>query len=63
MIQGGKVKPANKRFSNLDSDYEITFDESTTVVEAKGGSSLPQQKVSPPPSHLTPAASIPRQRW
>eukprot|EP00730_Choanoeca_flexa_P015695 TRINITY_DN7264_c0_g1_i2.p1 TRINITY_DN7264_c0_g1~~TRINITY_DN7264_c0_g1_i2.p1 ORF type:complete len:630 (+),score=196.44 TRINITY_DN7264_c0_g1_i2:74-1891(+) len=44
VIKGGRIKAANKRFNNLNNDYEITFDESTTVTEAQGETNLPQQK-------------------
>jgi replication factor A1 len=45
VVKGGRIKPANKRFNTLNNDYEITFDESTTVTESQDSSKVPQQKV------------------
>ncbi|EDQ91528.1 uncharacterized protein MONBRDRAFT_451, partial [Monosiga brevicollis MX1] len=35
MIQGGRIKPKNRRFNQLSHEYEITFDSTTTVTESK----------------------------
>jgi replication factor A1 len=34
-VRGGKLKPANKKFSRLKNDYEITFDKGTTITHAE----------------------------
>lgn len=31
-FSGGKVKVANKRFSSLNAEYEITFDHNTQII-------------------------------
>ena len=33
VISGGRIKTANKKYSNIDHDYEITFDKNTTFEE------------------------------
>eukprot|EP00047_Mylnosiga_fluctuans_P003845 m.231293 g.231293 ORF g.231293 m.231293 type:complete len:640 (+) comp12192_c0_seq1:30-1949(+) len=40
-IRGGNVKIASKKFTSLKNDYEITFDESTTVAPAEEDANLP----------------------
>ncbi len=45
IFSGGKVKPvANRAFSNLKNDYEITFDEKSTIREAEDDADISQQK-------------------
>lgn len=31
-FSGGRIKVANKKFSNLNSEYEITFDQNTQIA-------------------------------
>lgn len=44
-ISGGQVKTANKRFSNVNNEYEITLDEATVIEASRdGGGHIPQQR-------------------
>ena len=47
-MRGGKIKPANKKFSALKNDYEITFDDTTVVVAVDDAdeTAIPMGKVS-----------------
>lgn len=31
-FSGGRIKVANKKYSNLNSEYEITFDQNTQII-------------------------------
>lgn len=31
-MSGGKLKAANKKFSSINNDYEINFDQHATIV-------------------------------
>lgn len=46
-FSGGQVKGANRKFSNVNNDYELTFDKNTQVIPAPRGedeSSIPIQR-------------------
>jgi replication factor A1 len=45
-FNGGQVKQANRKFSNVNNDYELTFDMSTQVIGAPRGSdaAIPTQR-------------------
>ena len=44
-VSGGQVKNANKRFSNVNNEYEVTLDESTIIEQSRdGGAAIPQQR-------------------
>lgn len=48
VIRGGRLKTANKRFTQIQNDYELSMDESTTfVLDSSDASGLPQQNVRP----------------
>ncbi|PFH37233.1 replication factor-a protein 1 (rpa1) subfamily protein [Besnoitia besnoiti] len=40
-FRGGTVKPKNPRFNQTRHDYEITFDERSTITEVEGGDDIP----------------------
>jgi replication factor A1 len=42
-ISKGQVKPANKKFNNLGSDYEMTLDKNSCVEPAPDGGEIPLQ--------------------
>eukprot|EP00039_Didymoeca_costata_P007560 m.101215 g.101215 ORF g.101215 m.101215 type:complete len:689 (+) comp13736_c2_seq1:56-2122(+) len=44
MIRGGRVKVANRKFSHLNNQYEITFGEDTHVQEVEDLSGVPTVK-------------------
>ncbi|CCW62311.1 unnamed protein product [Phytomonas sp. EM1] len=39
-FSGGQVKNANRRFSNVNNDYELTFDSNSEIMLARDGSSM-----------------------
>ncbi|CCW68649.1 unnamed protein product [Phytomonas sp. Hart1] len=39
-FSGGQVKNANRRFSNVNNDYELTFDTNSEIILARDGSSM-----------------------
>jgi replication factor A1 len=43
-IRGGRIKPANRRFSHLNNDYELTFGHETEAVEIEDSGSVAKQK-------------------
>jgi len=45
-FNGGQVKQANRRFSNVNNDYEATFDQSTNIFPVPRGEegSIPSQR-------------------
>ncbi|ORC87096.1 putative replication factor A, 51kDa subunit [Trypanosoma theileri] len=45
-FSGGQVKNANRKFSNVNNDYELTFDSSSQISLARdtGSASIPQQR-------------------
>lgn len=46
-FSGGQVKTANRKFSNVNNDYELTFDKTTQVVPARNDAesmSIPIQR-------------------
>ncbi|CUG87758.1 replication factor 51kDa, putative [Bodo saltans] len=46
-FSGGQVKNANRKFSNVNNDYELTFDKTTQVVPARNDAesmSIPVQR-------------------
>jgi replication factor A1 len=46
-IRGGKIKPANRKFSSVDHEYEVTLDNTTEIWEAPDDgatAALPQIK-------------------
>lgn len=42
-FQKGQIKPANKKFNTLGSDYEMTLDKSSVVMPCPDGQDIPQQ--------------------
>jgi replication factor A1 len=46
LIANGKLKHANKKFSNLPNDYEITLEESTVVKEVQDDAHIPSVQFS-----------------
>lgn len=44
LIRNGRIKPANKKFSSLKNDYELTIDENTVVEEVADDQSVPRAK-------------------
>jgi replication factor A1 len=42
-ISKGQIKPANKKFNNLGSDYEMTLDKNSLVESAPDGGEIPLQ--------------------
>ncbi|KFG32582.1 replication factor-a protein 1 (rpa1) subfamily protein, partial [Toxoplasma gondii FOU] len=40
-FRGGSVKPKNPRFNHTRHDYELTFDEKSSIVEAESGADIP----------------------
>ena len=45
-ITGGKIKPANKRFNQLNNDYEMQFESETKATQSLSAEDkLPKQKV------------------
>lgn len=42
-ISKGQIKPANKKFNNLGSDYEMTLDKNSIVENAPDGGEIPLQ--------------------
>ncbi|EGD81004.1 hypothetical protein PTSG_10947 [Salpingoeca rosetta] len=45
VIQGGKIKPANKRFNQLNNEYEMQFESDTRVtLDMSADNVIPQQK-------------------
>ncbi len=42
-ISKGQIKPANKKFNNLGSDYEMTLDKNSLVEPAPDGGEIPLQ--------------------
>ena len=38
---GGSVKNANRKFSNVNNDYELTFDKDTQIIKQGDSSSIP----------------------
>lgn len=54
-FSGGQVKNANRRFSNVNNDYELTFDRSSQIMLARNDSStsnLPLQRYNFIPLNL-----------
>ena len=45
IFTGGKIKPANKKYSQLANNYEITFNDNTTAEEVSGATDIPEQQV------------------
>jgi replication factor A1 len=41
---GGSVKNANRKFSNVNNDYELTFDSSTQVIRQPESASIPTSR-------------------
>ena len=44
-IRNGRIKPANKKFSSVNNDHEITFDDNTVIELVPDDPGVPQQKV------------------
>eukprot|EP00052_Salpingoeca_macrocollata_P000789 m.22292 g.22292 ORF g.22292 m.22292 type:complete len:626 (+) comp10867_c0_seq1:86-1963(+) len=46
VITGGKVKQANKKYTHIKNDYELSFDDSTEVELTEADNSLPKYNFS-----------------
>jgi replication factor A1 len=45
IIHGGKIKPGNQRFNQLNNKYELSFNEHTTAEEVLDAQDVPWQQV------------------
>lgn len=58
VVGGGQVKTANRKFSNVNNDYELTFDMSTQVIPQGDSTAIPTTRYNFVPINLLPQREV-----